>query len=110
MMAKAASLLPVLVLLAGCSLEPDKAKGRPKDPYPECAYVRKWFRDNLDDPDSVEVVAWGRVLASEKDANAEPGDCTLVVNYRYTDKLGARGSATRGFRFREGRPLEDPPP
>lgn len=66
---------------------------------PGCAYiggdpaVKKWFRENLNDPKSLEVIDWG-----EKQAVGKHGaDYARIVKYRAKNAFG--GYAVKMTRF-----------
>lgn len=65
------------------------------DPYPECADIRAWLRDNTGDPSRLEVIRRGR---GEAHAGASRAIIFRIeVRYRELNKLGAPEVFCRGF-------------
>jgi hypothetical protein len=69
------------------------------DPWPECAAVRDWFRENAADPDSIEIVKWEERFQNPWD---KPPAWTIRVRYRGKNQFGALAISTHFFVFREG--------
>jgi hypothetical protein len=68
-----------------------------KDPYPECAAVRKWLRENTGEPDKLEIIAWkGRREATGK---WPAGAVWVSVKYRGVNQYGGRSVEGRSFLF-----------
>jgi hypothetical protein len=67
------------------------------DPWPECAAVRAWFKENTPDPASVEVVAW------QHRTDTGEGWATLIVKFRGTNQYGGKSVQRRAFHTRGGR-------
>jgi hypothetical protein len=91
----------LLLLLAGCS-PADPTTSRPSakapagDPWPECALVRAWLKDNLPDPSSLEIVRWeGRDEAPRND----PPLVGITVRFRARNAVGALALQVERFNF-----------
>jgi hypothetical protein len=115
---KRRSFWPAVLLGAGCCLlvlclglpplgwviyrvTHPKPAASPKDadPWPECAAVREWFRQNAADPDSIQIVEWEKRFQNPYD---KPPAWTIQVRYRGKNKFGALAISTHFFVFREG--------
>ena len=124
-------LLLSLLLVTGCGGVPSvPPAAATKDPYPECAEIRRKLREASGEPDKLEIVSWGprgvwgkpvpkpRPVA---DPGSEPfserarlehwegearlakemeGTVTIEVKYRDTNAFGARQVMTQSFSFR----------
>jgi hypothetical protein len=107
-----------LLLLAGClpatksvatpaaktTGKPAATSTDPKDPYPECAHVRKWLSKNLAVPDSLEIVEWKRNAYGPLDAKGKHRQSTIIFTYRFTNQFGGRSIDTKAMSFTDGKP------
>jgi hypothetical protein len=70
-----------------------------KDPYPECAAVRKWLRENARVPEKVEVNSWeGRRVDPD-------GAVVVTARFRTINQYGAPEVCRRSFVFPRGREM-----
>jgi hypothetical protein len=95
------ALVCCALVLAGCA-RPVPPAPSAADPYPECAEIRHWLRDNTGEPDTVQIVAWtGR--AEEPARTDYPAYVLVTVKYRARNRFGALQVFDRTFRFFQGR-------
>jgi hypothetical protein len=69
------------------------------DPYPECAACRTWLRENVGDPDSLEVLAWEErwVIPHQGIGSFPPGAVRVIARYRGKSQLGGKPVERRVF-------------
>jgi hypothetical protein len=110
------SVLLCLPLLAGCYVglpattpaTPATAASR-EDPFPECAAIRRWFQENLGDPQSFEALSWHRdtyQFTGVRDRPRPGGPATLTrirVRYRAKNGFGGLAVSEKTFFARDGR-------
>jgi hypothetical protein len=73
------------------------------DPYPECAAVRAWLRDHTGEPESMEVVKWGKRHVVGKGSIYFPaGTVTLELTFRGKNNVGGKQVWTYNFIFDKG--------
>lgn len=102
--------LALLALLLACAVPgatptttpPTAAQGT-KDPWPECAAVRAWLRDNTPDPTAVEVIEWKERTELTKKTSKTPAASQIMVKYRALNAAGAKQVFLGGFMVVDGR-------
>src|SRR5262245_47019762 len=67
-------------------------------PYPECDACMKWFRENLPEPGSLELISWKKIDYRDKNI-----DFQIEAKFRAKNEQGGFSVATRRFHFKDGR-------
>jgi hypothetical protein len=121
-------MLLFVCLLPACSApvppQPPKAtsEASEKDPWPECAAIRKFLRDNTGEPDKLEIISWESRDPARRPAPIseikhphpewlhkvqlqafEQKEVTLLVKCREINRFGAPEVFLRRYVFRQGR-------
>lgn len=74
----------------------------PTDPWPECVAVRKWWKENLPDPSSVEVIAWAERTEVPPVPDRPGKFVNLKVKTRETNEYGGKSVVVRFFHTANG--------
>lgn len=82
------------------------------DPYPECAAIRRWLRENTGEPGSLEILSWENRYVYGKDGpdnRAWPGAVVVRVKYRGVNQYGGKSVEATSFIMRDGKVLDTMP-
>lgn len=77
----------------------------PRYPWPECAAVVAYLKENAGDAESVQIIKWESRVVTEKDPNRLTGGMVIIsLKFRSKNRLGALAVNRGNFYFRPDRP------
>lgn len=78
--------------------------GSAAGPWPECEAIVRWFRENVGDPNALQIVKWLSRTVYDRQGTMIPFGTVLVrVKIRGKNTHGALAVACREFRILDGK-------